>query len=195
MKARIFTAFALLTIGLTVGGVTTVFTVVDSIVLEPLPYPAADRLVRIEETNPGNGIAADDRSVAADDLADIRRDSWSFDIVAGYNSNGGYTFDEDTEPYRVGVKSVTPEVFSLLGAAMHLGSVPAERNPGLNEAVVSYDFWSDRLGASPSVIGSVVEMSRKPSWINRACRAHTPVWLAAVTGNGSGPNGVVSTIF
>lgn len=163
-KAKTFSGFALLTIALTVGGMTTVFTIVNSVILRPLPYPDAGRLVRVEETNPGEGIAAIDRSVAADDFADIRRESRSFDLMAAFGGGREYTFGTDTEPDRVRVRFVTPEAFSLLGVRMFLGSVTEERAPGLTEAVVSYDFWRDRLEGSPAAVGSIVQPSRGPAF-------------------------------
>jgi putative ABC transport system permease protein len=160
MQSPRFTIVALMTIVLTVGAISTVFTLVNSILLEPLPYPDSGRLVHITQSE---GRRPGDRRLNYADFLDLQRESRSFEALSAY-TNLLYTLEEpDKEPYSVLLWSATPEVFPILGIRTILGRGlrPEDRRPeNTPAAVVSYDFWQQQLGAREDVIGTTLRLPR-----------------------------------
>ena len=153
-KSPGFTAVALLTIMVTLGGVATVFTLVNSILLRPLAYPAADRLVSITQTHPGMPVAFD--QVTEADFEDFRAENRSFEVLASYDQVATVTMDPNTDPYWVNLGEATPALMTLLGAETVLGQpfLDDDRGPGSGrQAVVDHAFWTTRMGARDDVVG------------------------------------------
>jgi predicted permease len=147
LRRPTFTIVAVVTLGLGVGANTAVFAVIERMLIAPLPFPEADRLVRIWEVN-ARGL---DMALAYDNYIDIRERMGSLESIATHPTfwfGGSETVLGGSRPVRRRVSSVSSEYFRLLGVRPMLGRVPepAEAAPGSTPvAVVSHAFWSDLL--------------------------------------------------
>src|SRR6266436_6876863 len=148
-----FAAVAVLTLALGIGANTAIFSVVDAILLRPLPYPEPDRLVRIWESslkfdsprnvvNPLNFLDWRDHSQSFETMAAISG------LMTNLSSHG--------QPIAVQGMQVSPEFFSVLRIAPFLGRTftPAEAVPGQDRSVIlSYELWQRQFGADRAVVG------------------------------------------
>ena len=144
-----FTALAVVTLGLGIGATTAVFSVVNGVLLQPLPYPDSDRLVAIAEGNPKGG----EMLVASGNFADMRRESDVFEGMAAYQSDAS-TVLGGREPARTQVATVSADFFPLLRVRPALGrqfNREEMLTKGAHTAVVSFDFWRDQLGSTPHI--------------------------------------------
>jgi len=153
-----FTAIAVLTLALGLGANVAIFTVVNAVLIRPLPFPDPDRLVR---------IAADARAtngrnigISRPELDDLRDRAGVFDDVSALWPVSA-SFVGGDRPERVEVLVTSPSYFRLLGAGAQLGRVygPEDAVPGFSEAVVISDgLWRRSFGAARDVIGRKVVM-------------------------------------
>ena len=156
-----FTAVAVLTLALGIGANTAIFSVVNGVLLKPLPYPQPDRLVSLFLH--GRGL---DRGVmgVADFLALNERQK-AFEQVAAFSPSPiGFTLTGLGSPQMIPGTSVTSDFFSVLGIQPVLGRsfLPAEGKPGGNlSAIVSHRFWEQFLHADPAAIGSAIKLDGK----------------------------------
>ena len=152
-KNQSFAIVAVLTLALGIGANAAMFAVVNAILLRPLPFGAADRLVRV--TDDFNGFGAHDAGISAPELYDFRDRANLFESIAGiYPIDANVT--EIDEPERVEILLVSPSYFSVLGAEPQLGRVFSldDDHPGIAEIVVISDaFWKRRFGGRPDAIG------------------------------------------
>ncbi|HLW75531.1 MAG TPA: ABC transporter permease, partial [Bryobacteraceae bacterium] len=144
---------ALLMLILGIGATSTLFSVVDTILLKPLPYPNADRLVTVYEASP----ATNNPSSL---IAPVRLEEWnrlnrSFDTIAGlYTEN--VTDTSGAEPERLAGRRVSPRYFEVYGTPPMLGRTFAPNEEvfgGPLTAVISYGFWTRRYARDPRAIG------------------------------------------
>ncbi len=150
-----FAAIAVLTIALGIGATTAMFSVVNGLLLRPLPFHDPDRLMAIGEYDSRFGQAGKMLgSVSYPDVTDIRARNRSFVDVAAYN------WGEDTltgigEPLHVKYARVSAGMFQVLGVNPALGRDfrAEEDQPGHYVAVVSDQFWRNRLNADPNALG------------------------------------------
>ena len=149
-----FTAVAVLTLALGIGANTAIFSVVHAVLIEPLPYPDAHRLVSVYEVTPDGD---DHNVVSRGNFMDWRDQAESFSEIGAYGFLNGVAYQPDDGPgVRVRSTSVTPGVFRTLGVAPVVGRTftAEEGRPGASDAVVlGYGFWRDRFGADPTVVG------------------------------------------
>ncbi len=143
-----FTALALVTLVLGIGASTVAFSVFNTVLLRPLPYRDADRLVYIRERN----AKGDFRPPSFPNFASWREETRSFAGVAAamYPYSRTVSASGDAEPERVPVLEVTHGFFSTLGVAPAIGRefTDAEHAPGRPRvAMVSYEFWQNRMAA------------------------------------------------
>lgn len=147
-----FTAVAVLTLALGMGATTTIFSVVNSVLLRPLPYKNSDRLMRIEETHPG----APGANVTYATFLDLQREATTIENVAAYrewvfNVTGG------SEPSQIAGALVSGNFFAALGSSPTLGRtiLPEDDQPGGDNHVVvlSYGLWQSRFGSDSNILG------------------------------------------
>jgi predicted permease len=150
-----FTGIALTTLALGIGASTAIFTVLDAVVLRPLPYPASDRLVSVlhPASVPGSGERRWGLSLGG--YTYFRNGAKSFTEMGMYMT-GGMTVlgDQDAELARVA--RVTPSTFSVLQARPTLGRLfgRGDDYPDSNRvAVISHEFWQRRFGGDTGIIG------------------------------------------
>src|SRR6202050_977821 len=156
-----FTFAAMAALALGIGINTAIFTVVDTVLLKPLTYPDADRMVRFLVTSPqGNGTAA---SIPKFML--WRQQTSAFQDVGAYDFGGpGYHLTGD-RPEQVHGIHVTQRYFPLFGATPLLGRTftPQEDSPNGGKVVVlSYGLWQRKFGGNPNIIGSTLSLGNEP---------------------------------
>lgn len=149
LKQRGFTTIAVLTLALGIGANTALFTVVNGVLLRSLPYPDADRLVMLWETNQ----RVKNNFVSHQNFIDWRRQTQSFDYISAHTARWGgpETVIGGSEPVRAYVVSVYRNFFNVFGVAPTVGRTfsPEESNYGTAKvAVISHGFWQRSLGAS-----------------------------------------------
>ena len=149
-----FTAVALIVLALGIGANTAIFTVVNAVLLRPLPYPDSERLVMLWETNPRFQLAADRVPVTHGNFMDWREQNNVFDFVAAIGV-GHWSLTGSGEPERVSGASVSPGFFRLMGVEPMLGRAfhDDEEKPGAARVVIiSYALWQQRFGGDREVI-------------------------------------------
>jgi len=153
MRSPGFTAVAAATLALGVGANSAIFTVVNAVVMRPLPYAQPERLVRI--TSDFAGLGSTDVGLSQPELIDYRDRSGLFESIAGvWAINANLT--EIDQPERVEVLLASPTYFDVLGVRPQLGRLfrPEDDGPGITEVLVISDaLWRRRFGASPDAIG------------------------------------------
>jgi len=156
LKRRGFTSIAVLTLALGIGACTAIFSVVDGVLLRPLPYPEAERIVQLREVNPaGRPIP-----FAEPNFLDVRARSQTLEAVAEYGGDLT-TVTGGSEPVRALSVVVSGDFFHVLGTRPVLGRtfVAEESKPGGTPvAVVSYGFWQRLLGGKPDLAGTTLRL-------------------------------------
>src|SRR6266404_6204428 len=155
-----FSAVAVLTLALGIGANTAIFSVVNGVLLRPLPFPAADRLVMILTIHQGDGESQRWETVFDPDFREWTEQNRVFERMAAYGS-GQATLLTRGEPKRIGSAEVTVDFFSLLGVKPLAGRtfLPEEHQAGGPRAVMlSEGLWRERFGADPSVIGQGITL-------------------------------------
>jgi putative ABC transport system permease protein len=152
-----FTLIAVLTMALGIGANTAIFSVVNAVLLNPLPFPEPERLIRIY----GHFLATSQDSMRASvpEFTDYKRQAKSFDDIAGYDDLSANLTPVAGEPERVEALVVTPELFSVLNVAPQAGRVflPEEAQEGHDDVVlISNGLWRRRFGADPTAVGQNV---------------------------------------
>lgn len=155
-RAPVFAVGAIVTLALGFGANTAVFSVVNAVLLRPLPYHDGDRLVWLGSTDARNSAAG---SVSYPDFVDIRAQSQSLSNLASWY---GYemVLTGDTEPQRVQVAVVFGDLFSVLGVPPALGTTFRAEPGAQNHAIVlSHRFWAERFGSDPTIVGRNLTLS------------------------------------
>ena len=161
-KDRAFTVAALLTLALCIGANSAIFSVVDAVLLEPLPYPGSERLVTLMNAYPGAGVDRGSNSIP--DYYDRRAETEVFESVALYQRTG-VNAGESGSIQRVTGMRVTPSFFQVLGVGPLHGRAftEAEGEPGQNRAVVlSEGLWQEQFGGDPGAIGRDMRIEGEP---------------------------------
>lgn len=158
-----FVAAAVLSLALGVGANTAIFSVANALLLRPLPYADADRLVILWNRSPGLGIAEDWFSTAQ--YFDVKNaGSGLEDVAIVYGANENLTGDGG-EPQRIGSIRASSNVFTILGTQPVLGRLftPEEdtQTPA-NTAVLGYNTWVRRYGSDRNVIGRRIDLNGRP---------------------------------
>jgi len=146
-----FFATATLMLALGIGATTALFSLVDTILLKPLPYPHPDRLVTVMEASPS--MNKSESLIAPGRLEDWSRMNQTFESISGsYNEN--VTDTSGLEPERLAGRRVSPRFFEAFGTAPLIGrgfAPDEEVDGGPGAAVISYGLWTRRYGQDPNV--------------------------------------------
>jgi putative ABC transport system permease protein len=155
-----FAAVAVLTLALGIGANTAIFSVVNSVILRPLPFPEPERLLTLWECSAKSEEAR--VIVSPANYLDWRAQTRSFEEMGAYTEDF-YNLSEDAaRPERVAGANVTPSLFWALGVRPFLGRtfVPEEAQYGTTNAVMlSYGLWQRHFGGDPDVVGKTVRLS------------------------------------
>jgi putative ABC transport system permease protein len=154
-----FTLVAVLTLALGVGANTAIFSVVQNLLLRPLPYPQPDRLIEIWNTYVPQVPRA---GLSPGDYADWRQQATSFSEMGAYAQiSQGFNLTGENEPQRVLVGYASASLFPMLGVRMAAGRpfAPEEDRTGSAPVVVlSHRLWQSRFGADPGVVGRAITL-------------------------------------
>jgi putative ABC transport system permease protein len=160
-KHKGFTAVAVLTLALGIGANTAIFSVVNAVLLRPLPFPDSERIVSFEGVNPSKGIT--DSNMSVPDLADWRAQGQAFEQLAGFITGGALLVAGD-EAERVRGTSVTEDFFPLFRTAPLHGRAlrPDDAKKGATPvAVLSHGLWRRRYGGDPGIVGRQIMVGRE----------------------------------
>lgn len=163
-KSPGFTATALLMLALGVGATTAIFSIVEGVLLRPLPFPNSERLVQIGDILQGVDVGGNgEAGVTAPDVQAYTRGTHSFENLGGY-APSGYELSGIGDPAQVTAARMTSGVFPTLEVAPLLGRFFTRQEDEQNQpvAVVSYSLWKNRLHGNPDVLGTKILLDRKP---------------------------------
>lgn len=156
-----YSVTAILMLVLGIGATTTLFSVVDTILLKPLPYPNPDRLVTVMEASPSKNKK--ESLIAPGRLEDWNRLNHAFEAVSG-NYTENVTDTSGAEPERLAGRRTSPRFFAVYGTAPLIGRTfvrQEEIDGGPAAAVISYGLWTRRYGQSTGVIGQRMVLAGK----------------------------------
>ncbi|MEO8026905.1 MAG: ABC transporter permease, partial [Bryobacteraceae bacterium] len=156
-----FTAVVVLVLALGIGANTAIFSLVNGVLLQPLPYEGGDRLVVLRQGAPRAGIESVPFSV--DEIADYRRDSRSFEGVVEYH-NMQFNLIGRGEPQRTETGVVSWQFFDVFGIHPVAGRAFRAEDEALGAppvVLLSYEFWRRSFGGDKSIVGQTFEMNGK----------------------------------
>jgi putative ABC transport system permease protein len=156
-----FTVAAVLTLALGIGANAAVFRVAWQVILKPLPYPAADRLVRVWEAYHRGGRELTN-TVAPGNFVDWQRDTHVFEKFAAYNAlRSTVDLTGVGDPAQLDVRTVTADYFPVFGVAPLVGRTlgAADARPDVSTAVLSEGVWRQRFGGDSHVVGRTIQLS------------------------------------
>ena len=164
LKSPGFTVTAVLMLGLGIGATTAIFSIVEGVLLRPLPFPDPDRLVTLGDVLEGSHCAScAHSSVTAPDIRNYMRDTQSFSHLGGYRGRL-FELSGPGDPAAVNGTRMSGEVFAALGVQPLLGRTftQQEEEEGQQVAVLSYGMWRSRFHGDANVLGSKILLYRKP---------------------------------
>jgi predicted permease len=156
-----FTSIAVITLALGIGANTAIFSVVNGVLLRPLPYPEPDRLVMVHGISVQT--AAGQTPLCQADFLDWEAQNQIFESMAGFSSNR-FNYTGGETPEQIEGAWVTADFFSTIGVQPALGRafLPGEDLPNSTQAVViSNGFWRRHLGADPNVIDQQITLNAR----------------------------------
>jgi putative ABC transport system permease protein len=161
-KSRGFTAVAVLTLGVSIGASTAVFSIVDAVLLKTLPYPSAERLAAVWSTEIGQPQAKIFTSYR--DFEAFQSQSHSFEQLAALTwARAGQILTRNGSPHEVLAIPASAEFFSVLGAEAWKGrTFGSEDRSNACTVVLSHSFWEKELGGPADVIGSPLTLDGQP---------------------------------
>lgn len=157
-----FATVAVLTLGVGMGATTAIFSLVDSVLLKPLPFHDPDRLTTVWEVRPRFNLPRVE--VAPLNYLDWQQQVQAFESLAAY-VNGFVNLTGAGAPERLVSVQVTPNLFPTLGVNPLVGRwfVTPEGSPGQTAvAILSYGLWQDRFGADRRIIGQTIRLDGQP---------------------------------
>jgi len=161
IKAPGFTAIAILTMALGIAANTAIFSVVNAVLLRPLPFPDEQRVVRVWTTS-----AQEPRSNhSAGDFLDLKRSNRTLAALAGFRGEMGAASATPGEPVQLGLMHVTAEYFDVLGTPPALGrtfSAATDARPGERLVVLSDEAWQRLFSRDRSAVGRRIRINGEP---------------------------------
>jgi predicted permease len=156
-KSPGFAAVAILTLALGTGATTTIFSVVNAVLLQPLPFPEPNRLVSavgIDTRNNEHG-----RALSYPDFADLRKQSRTLESLAAF-TDADFTLTGAGEPLHVAGEMVSADLFTVLRATPELGRAftSTEDQAETRVVILSHSLWKSRFGADPNIAGKPIRL-------------------------------------
>jgi predicted permease len=161
-RDRGFTIVAVLILALGIGANIAVFSVVNTLLLRPLPFPEAQQLVRIHQKNPKGGESS--MTYSTDAMQELQRESKSFQQITGYFAFSGPDNSKlvgNGQPQPITSLLVAGNFFPTLGVEPILGrnfSVEETLKNSRPAAMLSYPFWKSQFGANPAIVGQTINL-------------------------------------
>ncbi|HTW63441.1 MAG TPA: ABC transporter permease [Bryobacteraceae bacterium] len=166
-RAPMFTSVALITLALGIGANTAIFSVVNGVLLKPLPYPQANRLIGVWHVAPGISGISGDVNCTPTMYFTYREQNRTFQDF-GLWSNDGVTVTGIGEPEQVRALDVTYGTLNALGVQPVLGRWFSEADDtpgGRDTTILTYGYWQRRFGGDKSVVGRSINIESKPHTI------------------------------
>jgi putative ABC transport system permease protein len=162
-KSPAFTLTAVLTLALGIGATTSIFSIVEGVLLRPLPFPDPARLVVLADIVEGVDYGGDTPGVTAPGVRTYMRDTTAFSTLGGYQPST-YEFSGDGEPAQINGARLTSSTFSVLGVSPLLGRTFTQQEDNSREpvTVISYQMWRGRFHGDTHILGQKVLLDRKP---------------------------------
>jgi predicted permease len=163
-KSPGFTATAILMLALGIGATTAIFSIVEGVLLRPLPFPEPGRLVILGDVLEGSHCASCSRAtVTAPDIRNYMRDTQSFAHLGGYQG-AGFELSGTGAPAAVRATRMSGEVFAALGVTPLLGRAFTQQEDEQDQqaTVLSYGMWRSRFHGDTKILGSKILLDRKP---------------------------------
>ena len=159
-KRMSYTTLGISTLALGIAVTTAIFAFVDAVLLKPLPYPDADRIVRVIETRP----SGEDSWISTLNFLDWKRESTAFEHLAAVQQ-GTATVTGREEPLPVRVSRVSADFFDVFGISPYRGRFFAagEDEPGSDRvALLSYSIWQREFGGTEELVGDTISLDGTP---------------------------------
>jgi putative ABC transport system permease protein len=159
LKSPGFTLVAVLTLALGIGVNTAIFSVVNAVLLRPLPFDAPERLVKVYSTNTKRGTSTNPFSFP--NFADFRSTQQSFEAMAAYTGTSAALSGGDF-PEQVNGVSASADLFKVLGTRAQMGRTfepEDEREGGAPVVVISDGMWRRRFGSDPHIVGKQITLA------------------------------------
>jgi putative ABC transport system permease protein len=167
-KSPGFALVAIFIMALGIGANTAIFSVVHAVLLEPLPFREADRLVQVWHTPPQKSFPGmTSFAVSAANFLDWQKQNHVFDQMALY-SGAHFDITGAGKPEAITAGTVSPDFFPVLGVEPLHGRLflPEENNPGRNhEVILSYKFWQTHYASDPNAVGKSINLDGQPNTI------------------------------
>src|SRR5262245_56471560 len=164
LKKPGFTLVAVFTLALGIGANTAIFSVVNAVLLRPLPYEHAEQLVKLLTVNTQKGSR--DGSLSFPNYVDFRAQNSVFEALAAYNENTA-ALTGDSAPERITGLASSPDLFKVLGAQAAIGRGLIAEDERVDPAVVvlSHNLWQRRFGADANIVGKPITLNGKQKTI------------------------------
>jgi putative ABC transport system permease protein len=162
-KSPGFAFTAVLTLAFGIGAMAAIFSIVEGVLLRPLPFPQPDRLAVLSDHLEGTDFNNGESGVTTPEIAAYQRGTSSFMNLGGYRQTT-YELSGAGAPAQINAARMTATMFPVLGVAPMIGRAftQQEDDGSLQVAVLSYAMWHSRFGADPEVLGRKILLDRKP---------------------------------
>ena len=164
LKSPGFMATSVLMLALGIGATTAIFSVVEGVLMRPLPFPHSESLVQLSDILQGGEVGSNgEAGVTAPDIQAYTRDTHSFESLGGYTQSG-YELSGIGDPAQVNAARLSGGVLPALGVVPQMGRFFTQQEDDNKEhvAVLSYSLWQSRLHGDPRVLGTKILLDRKP---------------------------------
>jgi predicted permease len=163
-KSPGFAITAVLMLAFGIGATTAIFSIVEAVLLRPLPFPDSERLMLLSDRLEGVNVGGDNEvGVTVPDIKAYARDTHGFAALGGYQGTG-FELSGNGEPAQINAARLTAGVFSALGVQPLLGRVftANEQEHSQQLTVLSYGAWVSRFHRDPQILGAKILLDRKP---------------------------------
>ena len=158
-----FTLAAVLTLAFGIGATTAIFSMVEGVLLRPLPFPDQNRLVVLADIVEGVNYGEDTPGVTAPGTRVYMRDTTAFSDLGSYQPST-YELSGLGDPMQIGAARLSASMFPVLGVSPLMGRVFTQREDDLTVpvTVLSYQMWQSRFHGEPNILGQKILLDRKP---------------------------------
>lgn len=186
LKYKCFSAIAIIALALGIGANTAIFSLVNGVLLRPLPFPEPERIVTFQGENPTQGI--NDSNISLPDFTEWSQQTDIFTSTAAFYTGSANLSAEGAEPERVPRAGVTSGFFAVLGVQPFLGrgfTAQDDQPDTQTVAIISHGLWQRRFGFDPAIIGKQITISTKPMTVigvmpaGFEMPAQTQIWLTS----------------
>ena len=162
LKSPAFTVVAVITLALGIGANTAIFSIINAVLLKPLPFPEPDRLLFVTSGRSVTSGPAQPFSLSYPDFLDFRSTAKSFSAIASYHGDS-FTLTGLDEPLHVNGQTVSGDFFSVLGTQPLLGRgfTRDEEKPGARVVVLSHQLWESAFHGDRGIVGRAITMDKQ----------------------------------